>query len=725
MFGRRRKVPFIAQATATECSVACLAMNLAYHRRRVLRDDIRLALGTGRDGASALALLRAADRLGLQGRGLRVAAARLGELRPGAVLHWQRKHFVVLEGVRGGRATILDPALGRRVLGADELAAGFSGLALELWPKDHKPSDLSQEASEPTSPTWALIRGAMLDRRRLAPIVVTSLALVALAALSPLMIAAMVGRVGVTPDLELLGAALGVFALGLLAAGWLRERLLVGLTQALDRALSIGLFRHLLALPWSFFQVRQSGDLGQRLAGAAPVRQLLVAVLASLCSDGALVLVYLALLVAWSPALAAVALGLAAVQATVAIAARGALASRASAQLVAQAQADAFQLRVLAGMHAIKAMGSETAALRHWSTLWEDAWSRAGARDRLGAAIESLLGGLRILTPLLLVYFGAREVAAGALTVDAMIGSTYLALAFLGPMGSLIAAFGRLPRLAGTLERMDDVLRAAPEAGGDAVVAPSGPIVLDDVTFAYDAYSAPAVRGVSLTIEPGQRVAIVGRSGAGKSTLASLILGLHRPSAGAISIGGRDLRELDPRALRRRIGVVTQSIALVDATVRDNLVLGASEDGAAPPSEAAIVAAAEKAGIHQVIAAMPMGYDTLLLDGGHGLSGGQRQRLALARALVREPGILLLDEATSALDPLTEAAVLGALEQVPATVISIAHRPAVIERADRVLVMDEGRVVEDGTHAELLARGGLYAQLVGHAPPSTPAKSAA
>jgi ABC-type bacteriocin/lantibiotic exporter with double-glycine peptidase domain len=281
---------------------------------------------------------------------------------------------------------------------------------------------------------------------------------------------------------------------------------------------------------------------------------------------------------------------------------------------------------------------------------------------------------------------------------------------FLGPISNLVATSFQLQLVSSYLHRVDDVLQASPEQpSGITRRSPklTGQIQVDNVSFRYGPNSPLVVQDISLEIQPGQFVAIVGPSGAGKSSLAHLLLGLYLPTAGTIRYDGVPLGEIDLRALRRQMGVVLQSPSLFRADIRRNI---AYADSTLPLET--VEAAARRAQVHDDIAAMPMGYETVLSEMGASLSGGQRQRLALARALVHNPAILLLDEATNALDAKTERAVQDAISELRCTRVVIAHRLSTIRDADVILVMDKGRLVERGTHAELLARGGHYAELV-------------
>jgi ABC-type bacteriocin/lantibiotic exporter with double-glycine peptidase domain len=378
--------------------------------------------------------------------------------------------------------------------------------------------------------------------------------------------------------------------------------------------------------------------------------------------------------------------------------------------LEVEAKARGFEVELLTGIETLKTMGGERRALERWSELFVDVLNVSIARGRLGALADAMTEMLRLGSPFVILGYGALQVLDGRLTLGTMLGLGALAAAFLGPLSRLVSSAMQLQLLGTYLERINDVLDTAPEQERRKFQpAPPlrGHIALDGVSFRYKPVAPMAVTDVSIRIEPGQMVAIVGRSGAGKSTLASLLCGLYLPTAGRIAFDEIDLKDMDLRSVRQQLGVVTQGSYLFGTSIRANIALADPQ----LPMEA-VIEAAKLAQIHDEIAAMPMGYDTLLIDRGASLSGGQRQRLALARALVHRPAILLLDEATSALDTLTERQVQQALASLRSTRIVIAHRLSTIMDADLILVMDGGRLVEVGTHEQLSAAGGIYTSLV-------------
>jgi ATP-binding cassette, subfamily B, bacterial len=364
---------------------------------------------------------------------------------------------------------------------------------------------------------------------------------------------------------------------------------------------------------------------------------------------------------------------------------------------------------VLTNIQTLKAMGCEDRAEEHWSHLYVDVLNASLKRGRVSAMVDALSATLRLSAPLVLLGHGVQAVLHGELSLGAMLGLSSLAAEILVPVTGLVNVAAQLQMLGMIAERIADVLDTPREQVEPRPQAEplKGRLQLEAVSFRYGALAPWVVQDVSVTIEPGTFVAIVGRSGSGKSTLARLLLGLHAPTAGRVLYDGVDLERLERRSVRRQIGIVPQEAHLFAGSIRSNIAFA---DPTAPLG--AVRRAAQIACIDDEVSALPLGYETLLADGGAGLSGGQRQRVALARALVREPAVLLLDEATSALDASTEAQVKEQLASFGRTRIIIAHRLSTIAEADLILVMENGRLVEQGKHGDLLARGGAYTRLV-------------
>lgn len=703
-----RRLEHVQQMTSADCGAACLAMVLRYYGRDVPLDELRDASGADQHGVSALGILRAARRYGLRGRGVQVEDADDLELVPrGAILHWEFNHFVVFDRVLRDGVAIFDPAYGRRTIAAAEFDRAFTGVALLLEPgESFAPTD---RRAPPLRRYLAQVFAypALWSRALLMSVLVQLLALAL-----PLMTALLVDRIIPRRDVDLLwvlAAGLAVMAAFHFVSTLVRANLLVQLRTLLDARMTVGFLDHLIDLPYAFFQRRSTGDLMMRLGSNAVVREILTSGAMSAVLDGALVSVYLALIFWASARMGLVVLALAAVQLVIYAATRRAQRELMAESLAAQARTAGYEVEMLGGIEALKSMGAEYRAVDRWSNLFVDALNVSLRRGRLDALVSALLGGFAMAAPLVILGAGAGLVLDGELSLGAMLGLSALGAGFLGPFAALVGVAFKFQLLGSYLDRIEDVMQAEPEQDrGRVVRAPrlTGRIRAEAVGFRYSEATPWAVQEVSVDVAPGQFVAVVGASGAGKSTLAKLLVGLYRPQQGRVLYDGHDLAGLDLRGVREQLGVVTQRGELFGVSVRENIALGHPE---APMD--AVIDAARRAAIHDEIAALPMGYETILADGGASLSGGQRQRLALARALIGQPAIVLLDEATSNLDTVTEAAIQRSLAELRCTRIVIAHRLSTVLAADLILVMERGRVVEAGTHRELLARGGLYSRL--------------
>jgi ATP-binding cassette, subfamily B, bacterial len=707
----RPPIRHVPQLGWNDCAAACLAMVLTHHGKEVELAELRREMAGSGDPASARAILEATARRGLTCRVVPVELADLDELPRAAILQWQLRHFVVFDRLEpGGGIRIVDPAHGPRVAPADELRDVFTGVALVI-----EPDRPEAEAAAPAPQGGALARlfGELrAERSVFSRVLVASLLLRVFALAVPLLTALVVDQALPRADTHLLlVAALGVAFLVSFEAlsSILRAHFLLHLRTRVDTRLSAGFLDHLLRLPYSFFQTRSTGDLLQRVGSNATLREVLTSSTLSGLLDGCFVPLYAVVIFLLSPRLGLLVLVLAALHAAVFFLTRRRYRQLVTADLEAQATAQAHLVQMLAGIETLKCAGAESHALARWLELHTAQTTASLERGNLSAVADTVRRALESLAPIGILTIGALAVTDGQLSLGSMLAISALAGGLFGPLSGLVAGALQLQLVTGTLERADEVLEAAPEheAGGGAHSL-EGAIAVRDLSFAYQEGGTPAVADVSLDIPAGSSIAIVGPSGSGKTTLAGLLVGLHRPTSGEVYFDGRPLADLDLAAVRRQIGAVPQNAYLFASTVRENIALGAPE---AALSE--IAWAARAACIHDAIEAMPMGYDTAVADGGAPLSGGERQRIAIARAILRGPSILMLDEATSALDAVTESRVMNHLGRLGATRIVVAHRLSTIVDADLIVVMDRGRVVEAGTHGELLALGGLYAALVG------------
>ncbi|MBO0679150.1 peptidase domain-containing ABC transporter [Mycolicibacterium sp. S2-37] len=705
---RRGAIPYIAQTEMADCGAAALTMALGYYGRHVPLAEMHEVTGTGRDGIDALRLAEAAGSYGLRARGVATELDDLGVLPKGSVLHWGESHFVVLDSTSRQGVTIVDPMAGRyRVTwaAANDL---YSGVAILLEPT---PSFAEGGRRAP----GALHHAGRLLRRSsgIGRVLLTSVLVRLMALAVPILTGVVVDQVVPAGDGHLLTVLVAVMA-ALIAysviATFLRAHLLLRLRSRLDVDMTLGFLEHLVDLPYAFFLKRSSGDLMMRLRSNATVREILTSGTIAALLDGVLASLYLVGIVILSPVLGGLVALLAAAQVGVLLAARRRNQHLMGESLATEAKSQSYAYEMFSAVETLKAAGAERRAVSHWTNLFIAELNVSLRRGRLSAAVETATHGLALLSPIAVLLVGANLVRTGELSLGTMLALAALATAFLEPLATLVATALQLQLLGSYLSRLDDVFNTPTETSGREVrhaPALTGALRAEGLTFRYQPSAPPVVDAVDLEVEPGKVLAIVGRSGSGKSTLGRLLLGLYTPSAGRVLVDDVDLATLHPRSVRSQIGVVTQDPYIFGLSIRENVAL--VDPGL---SLERLQEAAKLAGIAEDIAAMPMGWDTPLVDAGASLSGGQRQRLALARALAARPRILLLDEATSNLDTVTEAQVHANIAGLGCTVIVIAHRLATVIDADHIVVMDTGRVVEVGSHRELMAAEGYYAQLV-------------
>ncbi len=707
---RGKRVPFVQQLEAADCGAACLAMVLAHLGRDVNLDEVREAAGvSARDGVDAVAIVRAAEWYGLRGRGLSIQDPELVRyLPPGTILHWDFNHFVVFDRITKAGIAIVDPAMGPRVIPRENFGKQFTGVALVFEPSDtFEPKRRGKGRFG-----WYLTQLAG-QRHVLWRVVVTSVLLRIFALALPLVTAVIVDRVVPRGDKNLL-LVVSVGLAGLLVfqmvSTLVRSHLLLQVRTNLDTRLTLGFVDYLSRLPYDFFQRRSAGDLMMRVNNNATVRELLTSNTLSALLDGTLVIGYAVLILVLAPIMGVTVIGLGIVQVTVFYIARRGYRELMARSLEAQARSQSYLVEMLHGMETLKAAAAESRAVEKWSNLYVDELNVSLDRGRLSAQVDAVSSLLTTGSPLAILVLGALQVISGSISLGEMLAINSLAIGLLTPLSTMVNSALQLQLLGGYMDRIDDVLRTQPEqTGKDVARAPklTGRVQLQNVSFRYGDNLPFVVRDVTVDIRPGMTVAIVGKSGCGKSTLARMIAGLYRPTEGRVMFDGHDILRLELKSLRRQIGTVFQSPSLFAGSIRAAIAL--SEPNVALER---IVESAQLAVIDEDIRAMPMGYDTLLSDGGASLSGGQRQRVALARALVHKPALLILDEATSALDSETERRLIKNLQQLKCTQIVLAHRLSTIANADLILVMANGEVVESGTHQELLKRGEHYARLV-------------
>ena len=695
-------LPHVQADELCPAPAACLTAALRRLGRPVRRAEVAEACAGAPDEPPARALVRAARRLGCAARPLLLDPADLAYLRDPLILLWSDGRCVAVDRwTRRGLAGV-DPTRGPVVLAPAALARDPPEIAVEVADAVDAPG-----LGPHLRAALARLRGPL--RTALAAAALAYLAVL----VAPAATAAVVGEALPARDarlLELLIAAVVAAALGQAGLALLRDRSLRFARVHLDRALLAGMMQHLLRLPIAFFERHRPGDLLQRFQSLQGVRSLIGSEGLAAAVDGALGLAALVALGLAAPpllpwALAAAGLTLAILAPTV-----RALRRLTDVQLDAAGRQRSRLLELLRGLVTLRLHGAADRLLRRWWPAALAAQDAAARQDALHLGALAALDAVRAAALVGMTWHGVAAAQRGDLGLAGLLAGTGVAGAVLASQRALAAQAIAAARVVGALAGVRDTF-AEPREQPDGLRLPPGrlrgQIALIDVSFTYAAGVKPVLSDISIEIPAGAKVAIVGASGSGKSTLGKLLLGFYPPQSGQILFDGRDLAQLDLAALRAQLGVVLQHDHLFAGSIRDNLAIAAP---GAPFGE--LVRACKQAAIHGDIGRMPMQYETVIAAGGANLSGGQRQRLALARALVRRPAVLLLDEATSALDNASQAEIEAALAGLGCTRVLVAHRLSTVVDADLILVLERGRLVEQGTHAELAARKGAYWRLI-------------
>jgi len=710
--GTIRRMPLVLQIDEMDCGAACLAMVCRHFGRRVNLARIRELCHVASDGTTLDALCAAATELGLAARGIKASRRHLDAMPLPAIAHWEGRHWLVVYRISESHVWLADPGIGRRKVTRAEFSELWSGyVALFDYTEAFAKAPEESGSWRWMLPFFAAHRGVFLQALLLA-LVVSALQL-----LLPVATQVVVDRVIVDHELDLLRQVmLGMAAAlaGLVACNLLQQYLLSFATVRVDCAILDYLTRRMLELPMSYFNSRRTGDIQRRLEGAREIREFVVqhgigSLLAVIqftgcialmaLYNGPLTLVFVAMLPLYAGLMA--------------------FSQRVLRPLFADLEASharysSFQIDAIKGIEAVKASAAEPA------------FREALLQQFLGVSRGLLRGGfimmsyqsaiqiVGLLSGGLFLWFGAQLVVEGGLTVGRFVAfNTLLAMAAAAILRTL-GIWDHLQWMTVLLHRLGDIFDAEPEQGRDRsqlrpVPSLEGQIEFQNVGFRYGGpESPPILSDVSLRVAPGRTVAIVGRSGSGKTTLVKLLAGLLEPTEGRILFDNVDLKAVNLRDLRLRIGVVLQENHTFADTILRNVAFGDRE-----PDFERVLRATHLANAHDFISRLPMGYETRIGESGLALSGGQRQRIAIARALYRDPPVLIFDEATSALDTESERAIQDNLRQLlqDRTSFVIAHRLSTVRDADLIVVLERGRIVETGSHEELMNARGLYFHL--------------
>ena len=704
-----KQYPFRRQHSGSDCGVACLVMIGEYWGKNFSITDLRSIANVDRSGASIRGLIFAAEHLGFAPRPVKADLPTLARQKLPAIVHWRGNHYIVVYRVTRTKVIVADPKIGRRTLTHEEFNREWNGYTLLLTPTAKFKS--APEADRDIWKYFALIKPHWLV---LLEVIAASLILQLIGLLTPIFTQLLFDRVVTqrsTSTLIAIGSGMIVFSLFGVAMSSLRRYLLYHTANKLDLSLVVGFITHTLDLPLSYFENRYVGDITSRISENRKIRSFITGDAISTLLDVLSVFVYIGLMFWYSWTLSLMALAVIPVYAISTLVFTPFLLKMSRESFTARTKEGRYLIQALEGIGTIKSMGVERNVRWRWEDLINESVRINFSGKMLAERLQISTGTLQSLISQLTQLFGVWLVIQNRLTIGQLIAFNMLVGNVVSPFQRLITLWSQFQEILVAVERLDDVINYPVEqdlASGNLTHLPriEGHIRFEEVTFRYNIESeVNTIENLSFEIKPGQTVALVGRSGSGKTTISKLLLGLYQPTQGKIFVDDRDLQHVALHSLRKQTGVVDQNTFLFGGTIKENLTIAYPQ---ATLSE--LERACQLAGAAEFIEQMPLRYETQIGEGGGLLSGGQRQRLAIARALLGRPRLLVLDEATSNLDAESEKVIQNNLETIlnSQTTLVIAHRLSTVRRADLILVMDRGVLIEQGTHVELMAKQGQY-----------------
>lgn len=690
-FARRKRLPVILASEVAECGLACVTMVGRFHGHDIDLNGLRQRFSLSLAGASLRSLMGLADQLGFSTRALRVEMSALKRVKLPAVLHWDLNHFVVLKSVSSKAVVIHDPAAGAKTLSLDELSSHFTGVVLELSPAAAF-SPVTARAPMKVSSLWSKMIGFW---PAFFQILALSIVLQVVTFAFPFQIQLVIDDAVLRADRELL-AVLALGFGGLVVAQALIELLrgyaLMLFGQMMTFQMIGNLVRHVMRLPSDFFEKRHVGDILSRFVSATTIQDVLTRGVVAAVIDGVMALAAGAILFVYSATLAAVVFGAVALNLVLALSVFPAMRRRQEEQIFESAKEQSHLMETVRAATTIKVMGREAERESSWRNLYAGVTNATVSIGKFQLSLgfgQSLITGLQTV---LVIYLGARTILAGeGFSVGMLFAFLSFRQTFTDRTIALINQAIQFRFLGLHLDRLGDIVTAEPETNVEAGVVPlikvQGGIRIEGLSFRYGASDPLVLQDIDLEIAPGEFIAITGPSGGGKTTLLKLMLGLRSPTSGAIELDGRSATPELWRVWRERVGLVAQDDRLLSGTIADNIAFFDPD-----LDMARVQAAAAGARVHDEIMRSPMQYLSLVGDMGSTLSGGQRQRVLLARALYREPDVLFLDEGTANLDVAMEESIADLIASLSITRVVVAHRPALIHRADRVAMVQGGRL---------------------------------
>ncbi|MFZ7760081.1 peptidase domain-containing ABC transporter [Bacillus thuringiensis] len=701
----RNKIKWIEQMEHSECGLACVTMIVNYHGHTVHLETLRDTWGVPKGGHTLQHLQQILHTYGIQTKGIRVINRNhLMSITVPFICLWENKHYVVVEKVTEKKVWIADPAKHHKSIDIDEFFHHFSDIVLY-------PTSISKSISQnkTRSVLTPVFKNILFSQKKLGiQLCVCTIVLQCLILVVPFLTQQMVDQIHATQQYDVwwIGFAIIIVSIVYYSLQVGRGLLINQFQKQFDTELMTQFFQHLIQLPLQFFTNRSTGDLVFRSNLNVYIRQIISQKILTLFMDCIFVLLYVCMMFYYSFFLAGITCIVAGLMFFVTFFHAKKIRNIHQEELVAQTNVQNTSVELIEGMETIKSMGVESYFYQKWFFHFKTQLQIVEQKGRLTAFIENIPRTLQFGFPMMLLCIGQVQVLQHQLTLGELIAVHAMALAFLIPVVSLSHLYTDILLLYSYVEKVQSVFRAKTEdlpSQKELLLKGPVPIKIEHVSFQYSTFECPTIYDINLSIQPNEKVAIVGKSGSGKSTLLKLLGGIYRPTTGKISVKETDLSTVNARKFREAIAFINQDPTIFHLSLRENIIW---DDTAT--KEDYVHTIIKKADIHEMIQHLPLGLETYISGNGSNVSGGQRQKIAFARAFYKNPPLLLMDEPTSALDNISEQKIMNTIQQMKATCIVIAHRLQTIQQFDRIIVMENGTIVETGAPAELLKNKGPY-----------------